>query len=220
MAFHRHLAQYVSVVYGSWVARVSGIGSIVLLVMLVFWGDKWPILRDNKTTFVWLAIICLIVTGFDVWYQSRPDLLIENRGVFLDADSIIPEASTVTPQCVTIMLYIVNARSVPVAIKSYELAVELYGQTIVGQLVSSADIALYTTRRTDLNAIKNTLMQQGLPTEGWVRFYCGDDPRLRGQPFVLTVTDAYNIPRKIHGRIPFDYSGEIRTYLSPELYRS
>jgi hypothetical protein len=53
------------------VSLVSGIAGIVLLVLVIFWGDKYAFLKDNKATFVWTAFICLVVAGFSAWRKER-----------------------------------------------------------------------------------------------------------------------------------------------------
>ncbi len=219
MALLRQLVQYFIAVCGSWVSIMSGIGGLILCILLIFWGDEWAFLKDNKTTFVWLAVICLFVTSFVVWYKNRPDLLIEQRDVFLDAGGDRDEAMNATPRYVTIRLYMVSTSNLPVAIKSYELTVEAFGRKVSGQIIPTHMVTLYTERQTDLNKNKNTLMQQGLPVEGWVRFYLSDILNLKGQPFVLTITDTFNISRNIKGRIPLDCSDEIRKYIPPEAFR-
>lgn len=66
-----HVGQYLSAIIHGWVALVSGLASIILLVLVAFWGDDWPFLKDNKKTFVWTAFICLVVAGFSAWRKER-----------------------------------------------------------------------------------------------------------------------------------------------------
>ncbi|OLE52218.1 MAG: hypothetical protein AUG51_19125 [Acidobacteria bacterium 13_1_20CM_3_53_8] len=67
----RHVGQYLSTILHGWVSLVSGIAGIVLLVLVIFWEDKYAFLRDNKATFVWMAFICLMVAGFSAWRKER-----------------------------------------------------------------------------------------------------------------------------------------------------
>ncbi|MDX6272326.1 MAG: hypothetical protein QOD28_3549 [Acidobacteriota bacterium] len=71
MSLLRHIGLYLSAIYDGWVALVSGVAGVVLLVLLVFWGDDYLFLRDNKKTFVWTAFICLMVAGFSAWRKER-----------------------------------------------------------------------------------------------------------------------------------------------------
>jgi hypothetical protein len=219
MSIIRALGQYFIAVYGSWVSLMSGIGSVVLSILLAFWGDEWTFLKDNKSTFIWLALICLFMTGFTVWYKNRPDILIEQRGVFLDAGGERDEPSDIICCFVTIMLYMVPTTSIPTAIKSYKLIIKDKGKEIVGVNASTHMVTLYGYRQKDLDETKNTLLQQGLPNEGWIRFYFPESCDLKGKQFVLTITDTFNISRKVKGRIPSDRSDEIRRYIPPEAFK-
>lgn len=67
----RHIGQYLSTIFHGWVALVSGVAGIVLLVLVAFWGDDYAFLKDNKKTFLWTAFICLIVAGFSAWRKER-----------------------------------------------------------------------------------------------------------------------------------------------------
>src|SRR5215204_6256490 len=71
MSWLRYLGEYLSAIYEGWVSLVGGAAGIVLLVLVLFWGERYAFLRDNKATFVWLAIICLIVAGFSAWFKER-----------------------------------------------------------------------------------------------------------------------------------------------------
>lgn len=66
-----YVGQYLSAIYYGWVSLMSGVAGVVLLVLLVFWGDQYTYLKDNKKTFVWMAFICLIVAGFSAWRKER-----------------------------------------------------------------------------------------------------------------------------------------------------
>jgi hypothetical protein len=66
-----HLWQYLSAIYEGWVSLVGGIAGIVLLILVVFLGDDYAFLRDNKKTFVWTAFICLVIAGFSAWRTER-----------------------------------------------------------------------------------------------------------------------------------------------------
>jgi hypothetical protein len=67
----RHIGQYLSAIIHGWVSLVSGGAGTVLLILLIFWGEKYTFLKDNKTTFVWTAFICLVVAGFSAWRKER-----------------------------------------------------------------------------------------------------------------------------------------------------
>jgi hypothetical protein len=67
----RHVGQYLSAIYSGWVGLVSGVAGVVLLILLVFWGDDYAFLKDNKKTFVWTAFICLLLAGFSAWRKER-----------------------------------------------------------------------------------------------------------------------------------------------------
>jgi hypothetical protein len=84
----RYVGQYLSAISKGWVSLVGGVAGIVLLVLVIFWGDTYTFLKDNKTTFVWLAIICLIIAGFSAWLKER--LKWERLGGGVVALSITP----------------------------------------------------------------------------------------------------------------------------------
>jgi hypothetical protein len=53
------------------VSLVSGVAGVILLVLVVFFSDRYAVLTDNNTTFVWLAFLCLMVAGFLAWRNER-----------------------------------------------------------------------------------------------------------------------------------------------------
>lgn len=74
MIFFNHIGLYLRAILGGWVSLLSGIAGVVLLVLTVFLSDRFAVLRDNKTTFVWAAIVCVLVAGFAAWREERLQL--------------------------------------------------------------------------------------------------------------------------------------------------
>lgn len=74
MGFLIHIGLYLRTILGGWVSLLSGIAGVVLLVLTVFLSDRYAVLRDNKTTFVWAAIVCVLVAGFAAWRKERVQL--------------------------------------------------------------------------------------------------------------------------------------------------
>ena len=66
-----HIVQYLSEIVHGWAALVSGIASIILFILVAFWGDDYVFLKDNRKTFIWTAFICLIIAGFSTWRKER-----------------------------------------------------------------------------------------------------------------------------------------------------
>lgn len=215
----RRLGQYLHAVYESWVSLVSGVGSVVLLVLLAFWGDEWLWLKDNQKTFVWLAIIGLFVTGFVVWDKVRPDLTIEIQRVLLQPYAFWEDLETLS-NVISIELFLVNTRSANTAVKRYGLTVHYDGQTIVGKGFASDGFMLESTHRRfiDLEAEKDKILPQGAPTRGLVCFVLEGTSlsKLRGKKMVLTVTDSYNVTKRIKATIPTEDTDKLA--MSPPPY--
>ncbi len=71
MSLPLHIRQYLDAIIRGWVSLVSGSVGVVLLVLVVFFSDRYTVLRDNKTTFVWAAFVCLLIAGFAAWRKER-----------------------------------------------------------------------------------------------------------------------------------------------------
>jgi len=207
MALHRDLAQYCVAVYGEWVSFVSGVGSIALLIILAFWGDQVPFLKDNQKAFVWLGVIGLFVAGFAVWNQIRPKLTFEIKGVWVQLNAF--GFPTIDPMAVIVVfkVVLVNTRPANNAIKRYELTVEMDKRPHKSNIVPYDDLIEAKTGKQALNleAVKRSILIQGHPVEGYVCFEMVDEidvEAMRYKKFVLTATDAYDVPHKIKGRLP------------------
>lgn len=199
--------EYVAAIYADMISRISGIGSIILLIIALVTK-----ISEAGQARYWLsaAFICYMVASFRVWYESRPRLIIEVQDVLLDTNygGMLFQANRPLPQFVTLKLFLSNTLQADNSIKSYELVVNTYGHRVFGQSAETEGLVLSGTGQSysDLNESKMSVLKQGAPIEGWLRFNMGAEQNLKGQEFVLTVVDAYNVSHKVKGRIPLDFS--------------
>src|SRR5579862_6655739 len=76
---------YLSEFGADWKNLVSGIGSIILVVLGIFWGIVFPGSSLPNWTFWVLAVICLEIAHYRIWSQIRPIFIIDLEDVILDA---------------------------------------------------------------------------------------------------------------------------------------
>src|SRR5260370_4667578 len=205
----RFVLQYIAAMWADWVSRMSGLASLVFTVVALIFN-----LKDLGQARYWIAaaMISYVIASFWVWYKHRPDLTIEGKGIWLDAGVTVEELERISSY-VTIRLCMVNTRSATNAIKSYSLTVEIDGKPREAVPVPCDRLMLNSIRDgfMDLNAHKYSVMQQGWPTEGWVRLLVAGltlDEAL-DKTFALVVTDVYNVTYKIKGRTPAERRNEI-----------
>jgi hypothetical protein len=74
MRLLKYIGDFFLAVYKGWVSLMSGIASVILGALVIFWGNKYELLRDNKTTFKWVAIACLALAVISVWIRKCKEL--------------------------------------------------------------------------------------------------------------------------------------------------
>jgi hypothetical protein len=207
----RHLWRYILAVFSPWVGLVSGIASVLLLVLGFIFK-----LSDLTQFRYWViaAFICYAIAAFWAWYRNQPDLTIRTERVFLDRNIegfLVTSSTSPAPQFVTIVLYQSNTRKADNAIDSYGLSVTHHGQQYQGEIAQSDMLMLQSTGRgwQDLYKLRLVPLKQGQPIEGWIRFGFKGEPNLKGCRWVLTVRDAYNTTHNVKGVLPLDFSDEI-----------
>lgn len=138
----RHLWRYLLAVFSPWVGLVSGIASVLFLVLgfVLELGDL-----TQFRYWVVAAFICYAIAAFWAWYRNQPDLTIRTERVFLDRniEGLRVISSTFpAPQFVTIVLYQSNTRKADNAIDSYNLTATYYGQQYQGEIVQADMLVL------------------------------------------------------------------------------
>jgi hypothetical protein len=198
MAWSKYLWSFAAAVYRSWVALVSGVGSIVLAFLIAFWGNEWNFLKDNKTTFIGLTIACFIVTMFTVWYKERkaleaeqakntlPEIKAEIEEVYTEnivrKDGVHPNHNDTY---FTLKVYLVN-KSRPIAIRQFKLDVNLgdsvkpasdtpldhlaFAYSRIGVSKETFHISQTETIQTPLTELSKDRIEHGDNREGWLRF--------------------------------------------------
>lgn len=201
--------QYIAAMWADWISLLSGLASLVFTVVALIFK-----LKDLGQARYWIvaAVISYVIASFRVWYKHRPDLTIEERGVWLDAGITVEELDRISSY-ITIRLFMVNTRLATNAIKSYSLTVEINGKRREATPVPCDRFMLNSTREglMDLDAHKHSVLQQGWPTEGWVRLLVSGltlDEAL-DKAFALVVTDIYNVTYKIKRHTPPERRNEI-----------
>lgn len=204
----RFIWQYIAAMWADWVSRMSGIASIVFTVVALVFK-----LTDFGQARYWIAAAFLsyVIASFWVWYKHRPDLTIEETGIWIDAGVTIDELDQVSSY-VTIRLFMVNTRPATNAIKKYSLTVDVDGKKWEGKTVPADRIVLKGVAggEVDLDAFRNSMLQ-GWPTGGWVRFLVPGltlDQAL-DKPLTLVVTDVYKAIYKFERRTPPERLNEI-----------
>lgn len=201
----RALKEYVAAIGADVVSRISGICSVLLLIIAGFMK-----LSETGQARYWLyaAVVCYAIAAFNLWYKNRPNLIIELREVLLDTNygGMLYQSNSPLPHFVTFTIYISNTRPADNSIKSYELFVNVYGRQVVGESFWTHGLTRERTWQAypDLNKTKMSVLKQGNPTEGWLRFKFDGEPSIKGHKFVLAITDAYNVTHKVKGTIPLE----------------
>jgi hypothetical protein len=228
MSLIRRLGQYFVAVCREWVALVSGIVSIALLVLPKWLGNRWPWFKDNETMFICAGVICVFVAGFAVWNKVHPDLRIKIRRATAHLNGFTFSRLDPISSLVILELYLVNARPEPTPIDEYALLVIMTsGRPLRGRNVSVKGLqwGRMGPELIDLECIKHVPLQQGVPVVGHVGFSVDviDEKKLSGARVVLTVTDGYNGSRKIRATIQTNGADELDRTPPPymnEAYRS
>jgi hypothetical protein len=192
-----------------WVSRMSGIFSLIFIAVAL--GTN---LNNRAQAKYWAgaAVLSYIIASFWVWYKHRPDLTIEQEGLYLDAGVTIEELDRLSSY-LTVPLYLVNTCAAQNSIRRYELTVEIDGSTCRGNPVRTDGLVSKNTGEglIDLDKFKDSVLIQGWPSRGWVRFLIADVPvdQILNKRFTVTVTDAYKVKYRIKGHTPPDIRVEI-----------
>lgn len=200
MVWYRHLWSFVIAVYDSWVSLVSGVGSIVLTFLIAFWGDEWLVLKDNKTTFIVLAIACFTVTMFTVWYKERRALEAEQAkntlpNIDVEIQEVYPEFTVSETgkhphhidEYYTVSVHLTN-KGRPIAVRRFELLAYNDEGVLQAEVTPLDHLAFERKQRLTpkwgvsyskvetvqkpLNDLSQdkTLIAHGEGREGWLRF--------------------------------------------------
>jgi hypothetical protein len=185
------------------ISRISGICGVIFLLIAATVK-----LSEQGEAKYWLyaAFGCYVVAAFKVWHNTRPDLRIKigqatahlNAFTFFDEDPITA--------LVILELYLVNTRPEPNAIETYALHISMKsGRQLRGRNVSLKGLQWGRTgpQLTDLEGTKDAPLAQARPVVGHVGFIVdiNDEKKLSDERLVLTVTDVYNVSRKIKATI-------------------
>lgn len=214
----RFIKDYVVAIGSDWVGLVSGIASIVFLVL----GFIFKL--SDVTQFRYWAIaafLCYAIASYWAWYKNRPDLGIEQMEVFL-SQSISDEGGIqLVSYDVTMLLMLINRHKVDNAIRGYDLKVIREGNPSQGWPKSTLGTVIANVGKgfPDLRSTASYILKQGHPRYGWVAFrysQVGKDFDLSFCDYVLTVTDVLGGEYKIKGELPLPsrHLGE-RDYLLP-----
>lgn len=194
--------EYVVAMWTDWVSRMSGVASLIISFLAAYYE-----LKDKGKPALWMAAAaCYLITSFAVWYKTRPDLSVELQGTWLQFNGYSFPSIDPVAYLIVVKLLLVNTRPANNAIKQYKLTVETALRPHEGSVVRVNKLRWLRAGGgvANLEQAKYSPLVQGQPVEGCVCFEVGelDAEEMKGRHFVLTVTDAYNVSRRIKGSVP------------------
>ncbi|MDT7541459.1 MAG: hypothetical protein QOE33_1363 [Acidobacteriota bacterium] len=198
----RAIGEYFLAVWADWISRMSGVASIVISFLAAY-----SELKDKGKPALWIAAaICYLITSFSVWYKNRPDLKIEIRDIAVQLNAFTLMNRDPMTSLVVLELYLVNTRPANNAIKQYALCIKTDKHTLSCQDASVYGLRWRQTQAIlkDLRSIQYDILMQGKPVVGHLGFIIDDDElgKFSGKKLILTVTDSYNVLRKVTATIP------------------
>jgi hypothetical protein len=203
MSLLRAVGEYLTAMCADMLSRISGICGVILLLIAGFVK-----LSEQGEAKYWLcaAFGCYVIAAFKVWYNTRSDLRIKIRQVTAHLNAFKFSRLDPISTLVILELYLVSTRPEPNAIEEYALHISMYnGRQLRGRNVSLKGLQWGRTGRKliDLESVKDEPLTQGRPVVGHVGFSVNidDEEKLSGERLVLTVTDVYNVSRKIKATI-------------------
>lgn len=161
-----------------------------------------------------LLIFLFISKGAYLLYKERSEAAdklaelfgkprIKSTGEFIDESGFM--RADKQPYYLTIGLNLTETRPADNRILSYELTVEMDGQTLTGKPSAvGGNLTLLSTgeRRDDLDKTEHRVLRQNDPQDGWLRFVFWEGKDFRNRDYILTVTDVYEVSREIRGKTP------------------